>query len=118
MSDRALRSIVLAAFVVSISMAVFGFLLKQKLTSDDVFGIPFLAFTVVGLVVALREPRNAVGWVFLLVGSTPTLGFFTSSYAFRGLQTGLPATVTMEWVSSWAWFPGLGASTGAGTTPG
>ncbi len=90
-------------------MAVAGFLLKEKFTSDDVFGIPFLAFTVVGLVVGLREPRNPVGWVFLLVGSTPTLGFFSSSYAFRGLQTGLPGARVMEWVSSWAWFPGLGA---------
>ncbi len=108
MSDRVLRGIVTAVFTGWISMAAAGFLLKREVTTEDISGVPFFAFTVVGLIVALREPRNAVGWVFLLGGSTPTIGFFSSSYAFHAMETGYPGEVIAQWVSSWAWLPGLG----------
>lgn len=110
MTDRALRGIAGAVFATSICLAVAGFLLKQSVTSEDAYGIPFLAFTVVGLVVVLRRPRNSVGWVFLVAGSAPTIGsFFMSTYAVRGSQIGLPGARIAEWMSTWAWFPGIAA---------
>ena len=110
MSERVLRRTAWALYASIVAMVVAGALLKGKLTYDDIFGIPFFAFATMGLFVATRQPHNPVGWVFMFVGLTPTLGFFTSSYAYRSLQTadGLPGGTVMEWVSSWAWFPGIG----------
>ena len=111
MTDRSLRRAAWALYSFILALVVVGALLKGRLTYDDIFGIPFFAFATMGVFVATRQPRNPVGWVFMFVGLTPTLGFFTSSYAYRSLQTGdgLPASTVMEWVSSWAWFPGIGA---------
>ena len=95
---------------VVVAMGVAGFLLKGGVSADDVFGIPFFAFATMGAVVAARQPQNPVGWIFICVGLTPTTGFFTGAYAARSLSTGggLPAGTVIEWVSSWAWFPGIG----------
>lgn len=111
MSDRGLRRLAWFVYAFIIAIVLAGALLKGTLTYDDIFGIPFFAFATMGLFVATRQPRNPVGWVFVFVGLTPTLGFFTSSYAYRSLQTagGLPGGTVLEWVSSWAWFPGIGA---------
>jgi hypothetical protein len=111
MNEVSLRRIAIALYVLVISMGPVGFFLQGGVTFDDVFGLPFAGFATVGLVVALRQPRNPVGWVFLLVGLAPTVGFFTSAYAVRSTLTegGLPGALYVEWVSSWAWFPGVGA---------
>ncbi|MFP5352333.1 MAG: hypothetical protein ACLGIB_07215, partial [Actinomycetota bacterium] len=100
----------LGLYGVVVAMGVSGFLLKGGVTADDVFGIPFFAFATMGVVVATRQPHNPVGWIFICVGLTPTTGFFTGAYAARSLAIpgGLPAGSLLEWVSSWAWFPGIG----------
>lgn len=110
MSDNALSRTAAALYGLVVLMGVSGFLLKGGVTPDDVFGIPFFAFATVGMVVAMRQPRNPVGWIFIAVGLTPTAGFFTGAYAARSYATagGLPAATVIEWVSSWAWFPGIG----------
>jgi hypothetical protein len=90
-------------------MSLAGFLLKEGFTKDDVFGIPFMAFTLVGAVVATRQPKNPVGWLLLFVGASAVMGFFSGAYAVRSLRgAGLPAADVAEWVSSWIWFPGIG----------
>lgn len=109
MTDRGLRRLALLWFSLIILMGPLGFILQGGVTFDDVFGLPFAGFAVVGLAVALSRPRNPVGWVFLFVGFSPTVGFFTSAYAVRSALTegGLPGALVVEWVSSWAWFPGI-----------
>jgi hypothetical protein len=96
-------------FSLIILMGPIGFLLQGGVTFDDVFGLPFAGFAAVGLAVGLSSPRNPVGWVFLAVGFTPTVGFLSSAYAVRSasIDGGLPAATIVEWVSSWAWFPGV-----------
>lgn len=93
-----------------IGLGITGLLLKGSVSADDAFGIPFFAFATMGAVVATRQPRNPVGWIFIVVGLTPTVGLFTGAYAFRSLQNGvhLPGATVVEWISSWAWFPGIG----------
>lgn len=109
MSDSALRRMALGVYALMVTMGIAGFFLKGGVTADDVFGIPFFAFATVGTIVAARHPRNPVGWIFIVVGLTPTTGFFTGAYAARSYETagGLPAVTLIEWVSSWAWFPGI-----------
>lgn len=110
MNRRAAKMMPGSIFGVIVLMSVFGFVFKGEATYDDFFGIPFLGFATVGLVVATRQPRNAVGWLFMLVGFTPTLGFVTSAYAAYALRTGGGSSLGAfaGWVSSWAWFPGIG----------
>ena len=112
MNERVFKKLPWMVLSVIVGMTIVGAaVLKRTLTADDVFGVPFLAFAVVGALVAWRQPHNPVGWIFLLVGFSPTVGFFTGSYAYRSMLTqgSLPATTTVEWISSWAWFPGIGA---------
>jgi hypothetical protein len=73
--------------------------------------LSFLAFAVVGALVASRQPRNAVGWLFL---ATPVFAFggaFAEEYAFRAIiaSPGEPAGIVAAWFYGWMWFPALGS---------
>jgi len=73
--------------------------------------ILFLAYPVVGSLVASRHPRNAVGWLFCGVGLLWALSFSTAAYAAYGLKAhpgSLPGALTADWFQSWSFFPGLG----------
>jgi hypothetical protein len=73
--------------------------------------VAFLAFAVVGALVASRQPRNAVGWLFLAAPISAFAGAFAEVYGYRALviHPGEPAGIVAAWVYSWAWFPALGA---------
>ena len=68
MSDRTLRRLAWSLYALILGIIGAGALLKGRLTPDDFFGIPFLAFSTMGAFVASRQPRNPIGWVFLFVG--------------------------------------------------
>jgi signal transduction histidine kinase len=71
----------------------------------------FLAYPIVGSLVAAWHPRNAVGWLFCAVGLLWALSFFTAAYAAYGLKAhpgSLPGALTANWFQSWSFFPGLG----------
>jgi hypothetical protein len=69
-----------------------------------------LLFPVVGLVVVLRQPGNAVGWLFLGVGATMVANTFASEYADRAIYAAarLPAVAVAVWVESWCWILPVG----------
>jgi signal transduction histidine kinase len=59
---------------------------------------PAAAFSIVGLVVTLRQPRNACGWLMLAIGTIWSLGV-----------TPPPApTSALIWATSWGWVPPFG----------
>src|SRR5919107_1062563 len=65
-----------------------------------------LAFSVVGAIIASRQPRNAIGWIFCGVGVTVGLNSFAGDYADFWLASGFGNTGLGEsaaWLSSWAW---------------
>ena len=71
----------------------------------------FLAYPIVGSLIASRHPRNAVGWLFCAVGLLWALSFWTAAYAAYGLKAhpgSLPGAITANWFQSWSFFPGLG----------
>ena len=71
----------------------------------------FLAYPVVGALVAARHPRNPVGWLFCTVGLLWAFSFATGAYAAYGLKAhpgSLPGAITANWFQSWSFFPGLG----------
>src|ERR687890_539362 len=65
-----------------------------------------LAFSVVGAIIASRQPRNAIGWIFCGVGVTVGLNSFAGDYADFWLASGFGNTgfgETAAWLSSWLW---------------
>src|SRR5215208_2129364 len=65
-----------------------------------------LAFSVVGAIIASRQPRNAIGWIFGGVGVTIGLSSFAGDYAEYWLASGFGRGALGEsaaWFSSWSW---------------
>jgi hypothetical protein len=65
-----------------------------------------LAFSVVGAIIASRQPRNAIGWIFCSVGVTIGLSSFAGDYAEFWLASGFgrgALAETAAWFSSWSW---------------
>src|SRR5215212_6131615 len=65
-----------------------------------------LTFSVVGAIVASRQPRNAIGWIFCGLGLVVSLNSFTGRYAGYRLAGGsAPGSLaeTAAWFSSWSW---------------
>jgi hypothetical protein len=74
---------------------------------DAVFGLAtVLTFSVVGVIIASRQPRNAIGWIFCGIGLVVSLHNLTGGYAeYRlagGYGTGSLAE-TAAWFSAWSW---------------
>jgi hypothetical protein len=55
--------------------------------------LPFLAFPLVGVLIASRRPNNPIGWICLAVGLLWMLAIMSGSYAMYGLQVASPGTV-------------------------
>ena len=65
---------------------------------DAVFSVVYLAFPVVGALIASREPRNAIGWLFLVAGLGRAVDFAFVGYA-TGTQSPLAALIAdLAWV--------------------
>jgi len=63
-----------------------------------------------GLAIALRQPRNAVGWIFLVsavCAGSYELAQTYSAYA-NLVDPGLPGGVWAAWLGSWLWLPATG----------
>jgi hypothetical protein len=101
----------------SLTLGVLGLVLAslsgQRITDTLVVGIALLAITypMVGAVVAIRRPRNPLGWVFCVIGISYGLTITGEAYAVYALRTApgsLPGGGLMSWLGNWAWVPGLG----------
>ena len=65
-----------------------------------------LTFSVVGAIVASRQPRNAIGWIFCGIGLVVGLNSLAGSYAEYRLSSGhgpWSLAETAAWFSSWSW---------------
>src|ERR687889_1269158 len=72
--------------------------------------LPFLAFPLVGALVASRRPRNWVGWILLADGLLWTFGAVLDSYRVYGLARpgSVPFLVAVHALSQWLWVPAVG----------
>jgi hypothetical protein len=72
--------------------------------------LAFLAFPVLGALIASRQPRNAIGWIFIAIGLG--IGFLVAGeeYAYYGLVRGLevPGAAVGAWFEQWLWLPSIG----------
>lgn len=62
-------------------------------------------FATAGLLIALRQPRNPIGWILLVGGCTNGFNGFAQEYAtyvVLGGHGALPAAVPIAWLASWS----------------
>jgi hypothetical protein len=71
---------------------------------------PFLAFTIVGALIASRRPENPIGWICLVAGLFWTLIALDDQYTAYGLATTgvVPFPATVAALSQWLWVPPVG----------
>jgi hypothetical protein len=71
---------------------------------------PFLAFTIVGALIASRRPENPIGWICLLAGLFWTLIALDDQYTAYGLATTgvVPFPAAVVALSQWLWVPPVG----------
>src|SRR5215204_4833334 len=111
MNGRAAAWLAWSLVVVSVVLLVGGisFALMTRSTVPDgsiTLSVLALAFSVVGAIIASRQPRNAIGWIFCSVGVTIGLSSFAGDYAEYWLASGFGMGALGEsaaWFSSWSW---------------
>ena len=76
------------------------------------FLLPFLAFPLVGALIASRRPQNPLGWICLAAGLLWMLANLTSGYGTYGLLVARPGSVpfpaAIGSLGEWMWAPALG----------
>ena len=77
---------------------------------DLLVGVPFLAFPIVGALIASRRPHNPIGWICLAVGFLFLLLGLTDLYSVYGAaQPGsVPFPVVIYALGQWLWVPAVG----------
>jgi hypothetical protein len=73
--------------------------------ADAVFVLAGLAPAVVGAVLAVRRPENAVGKLLSVIGAAWLLGEASRAYMWMSLHTSLPATGVASWLVAWLFAP-------------
>ena len=76
-----------------------------------IFLLPFLAFPMVGALIASRRPKNPIGWICLAVGIIWMLTNLTSGYGTYGLLArpgSVPFPAAIGSLGEWMWAPALG----------
>ena len=73
-------------------------------------GSLFLAFPVVGALIAARRPRNPIGWILLADGLLWNLSGTMDYYSDYGAASSgsLPFVVGMATINNWLWVPAVG----------
>src|SRR5215213_4078555 len=118
MSTRAATWLAWSLMVLSVVLLVGGIALDQmtrstapgRLDYGPVDAVLYLAtvltFSVVGAIIASRQPRNAIGWLFCGVGLVMAINSLAGGYAEYRLSGGSSLgslAETAAWFASWSW---------------
>jgi signal transduction histidine kinase len=123
MTDRTLARLAWIAFAFLTALLILGLLLtllpaaarggsaKSANYGTLLVSVIMFSFPVVGVLISSRDPRNRIGWIFLLIGFAWELGAFLSGYSIFGLVThpgSLPGPDVSAALTPWLWVPGIG----------
>ena len=73
--------------------------------------LPFLAFPMVGALIASRRPKNPIGWICLAVGIIWMIMLTSTSYGLYGLVVrpgSVPFPAAIASLGEWIWVPAVG----------
>src|ERR687894_1545363 len=100
-------SVVLLVVGISFALMTRSPVPERPTYSSVTLAVLALAFSIVGAIVASRQPRNAIGWLFCGVGVTIGLNSFAGDFAEFWLASDFGVSSlgeTAAWFSSWLWF--------------
>jgi signal transduction histidine kinase len=109
-------TVLILGIVVVLAAAYMPLYILVSGIGPKVFGFPgantlgSLAFAVMGVLIARRDPRNPVGWILLAVGFFLMLLGDAQLYAlliYRAGHTSLPLGPVAAWLGSTLWGPAL-----------
>ena len=119
MSTRTASWIAWSLVTLSVVLLVGGIALDQMARStvterpyydppvEPVFALAtVLTFSVLGAIIASRQPHNAIGWLFCGIGLVVSLNSLSGSYAVYRLAGGYGPwnlAETAAWYASWSW---------------
>jgi hypothetical protein len=73
--------------------------------------VGFASFPVIGSLIASRHPRNALGWIFLLVGLGVGVLLVATEYSYMAFvkepSSYWPGATLAAWLGQWLWYPCL-----------
>jgi signal transduction histidine kinase len=113
MSRRAVRWVAWGLWTLVLALLVFVFVLgalnDSAVTAEEFFLVPLVLLatmtsSTVGALVASRQPRNPIGWLFLGLALCVVLGVMGEDYPIYAIRTNpgsLPAPEWVLWVSGW-----------------
>jgi hypothetical protein len=111
MSARVALWLAWSLLALSLLFGVLGCLLwlsnSHPPSGDTWYTLAFLAFPLVGVVIASRRPENPIGWLFCIIGLANGLFFFSDEYVIYALATRpgvLPGGVWLAWSQLWTVF--------------
>jgi hypothetical protein len=91
-----------------LTVAVVG--VSLLMSAGFLISLQALSFASMGLLVSLRRPENAVGWLFEIVGLFAAAYSFAHQYEVYALitrQGALPAGEAFAWLQAWIYVPAL-----------
>jgi hypothetical protein len=105
------RTLTTAVWVAVLALLAIGAGLGLEWGAADAAGVAFavelavflLGFTVLGVLIARREPRNPVGWLFCAVPIGVLTGTVTGIYG----ESGHAGAGVVGWFSNWTWLIAL-----------
>jgi hypothetical protein len=109
---------VLTVALLALSMVLNLFIFPGSSTITDLpdivgavlFFALILSFSTVGLLIAIRQPRNPIGWIMLVAGFALGANLWTSTYADLSVAQPpgrLPGTQWVAWFAQWVWVAGF-----------
>ena len=72
--------------------------------------LAFSAYMATGVMIILRRPGNAMGWILSSIGLLVMVGALAGEYVAYALEAGMvdaPALIPAAWLAEWYWFPTL-----------
>src|SRR3712207_5133669 len=86
-------------------------LVTSRSIIDLLVSVPFLAFPLMGALIASRRPKNPIGWICLAVGFVFLLLGVSEYYSVYGVARpggSVPFPVGIAWLGNWLWMPAVG----------
>jgi signal transduction histidine kinase len=113
MTERSARRLAWAIWIAGMAMflGVFAFRLIRHESfqpSDITEPLAFAAVGVVGLIVAIHQPRNAIGWIYLVVWIFAAGLFAVVQEYASWVETSHPSAPgepIAVWLGNWTWVP-------------
>jgi two-component system NarL family sensor kinase len=119
MSNQTARRLARSITLVSVALVAIGLAMSiLALIADENHLGPFphqfftplltIAYGVVGALVAARQPRNPIGWMFCATGFLSALNMLSAGYSLYDQHVmAIPGGAFARWLTIWVWLPNV-----------